>query len=308
MDNSVALYKSSIPSYRKSLLYTSNKNPINIFLNNEYNMEIQLAIKGGHETLELITDTERDEPSTIFFKLPLAEPKDINLVEKLNYYPAYASMNPYQRYIYLKWLVDPTQKIDIGYVFVYYYGLERQLMTGNFDLAFNEILLLRRHHNNRSFINYSNIALTHACLVKEKYDHIEELLQSIDVSFIDNVIILIMYYAKKPLNSIHIYGLIDDIIRIKNKPKFNNYYKKNPELFFKNIDNIMLNKYPKGDWHFYNDFDLSKIETIEQSAFANYSFPKTLKMIQFPDFLTCSEFKNKIFDVISEAHEKQKWN
>ena len=304
-NNTVVPYHNSIPPFRKNLLYTSNKNPDDINVRIGFTVSFRIGIKNDKVTIESLKDSENDEPSTIFYKLPII-PKEVDNIEKLGYYPSYAGMNPYQRYKYINWLIAPEKEIDIGYVFVYYYGLERQLMTGNFEESFNEILFLRKHHNNRSFMNYSNIALTHACLVKRKFDYIENLVKSIDIKFIDSVVILMLYYSKIPINSVYIYGLIDDIISITNTSKFRNYYKNNPETLFKNLNIVMSDRYPNGDWHFYNDFNLSEIDKTQHSAFANYSFPDDLRKVEFPDFLTNSKFIDIIFNIISDSHELTK--
>ena len=91
-----------------------------------------------------IKEEEKLDPSTIFRSLPIDKPSSFNSVEGLPYWPSYAAMYPEQRFVYLTWLHDVTQPIDMGYVFVYYYGLERQLLFGNFEKAFTEIMKLRK--------------------------------------------------------------------------------------------------------------------------------------------------------------------
>jgi len=86
-------------------------------------------------------------------KLPIKEPTRPDSVEPLGYYPSYAALRPEQRWVYLNWLRNVTEEVNIGYVFIYYYGLERQLLTGKFDRAFDEILKLREYHQNKSGVN-----------------------------------------------------------------------------------------------------------------------------------------------------------
>jgi hypothetical protein len=51
---------------------------------------------------------------------------------ELTYYPQYAELSPYARGAYLKWLSTGRQdpKAPIGFVFLFYYGLERRLLSG----------------------------------------------------------------------------------------------------------------------------------------------------------------------------------
>jgi hypothetical protein len=96
-----------------------------------------------------------NEPSLIFTGWPISKPKNPENVEPLGYYPS---------------LCDISKPIDIGYVFLYYYGLERHLVMGNFEEAYEEILYLLKYHNHPSFKNYSTTALIISCYNKGKYD------------------------------------------------------------------------------------------------------------------------------------------
>jgi hypothetical protein len=72
--------------------------------------------------------TARDEPSLINPVLPVEEYHD-NAAEPLPHWPTYEGMSPTARHRYLEWLADGARApIDIGYVFLYFYGLERRLL------------------------------------------------------------------------------------------------------------------------------------------------------------------------------------
>jgi uncharacterized tellurite resistance protein B-like protein len=81
-------------------------------------------------------------------------------VPEMGYWPSYRDMRPQQRLVYLRWLeggrVDPN--IQIGYVFVFYYGLERRLLVDGLDVQpiVTEVKRLRGiHADNGSFAGYS---------------------------------------------------------------------------------------------------------------------------------------------------------
>ena len=100
------------------------------------------------------------EPSLI----DIMEPVDLSPnkeVEPLGYFPCYSGLNASQRGKYLMWLCDIDQPIDIGYVFLYYYGIERFLYKcpEKFNQAYAMILRLRKYHNVKSFPSYSFGAL-----------------------------------------------------------------------------------------------------------------------------------------------------
>lgn len=95
--------------------------------------------------------------------LPIAAPSAGNAQEKLGYWPSYANVSPGCRGTYLRWLssgkCDP--ETDIGYVFLYFYGLERRLLVdqpppGEVELLVAEVVRLRGiYSGNGSFDGYS---------------------------------------------------------------------------------------------------------------------------------------------------------
>jgi hypothetical protein len=94
--------------------------------------------------------------------LPVAATKE-GAALSLNYYPDYRTISPQQRRDYLTWLAggrcDP--KVEIGYVFLFYYGLEQRIATLGCSIQeefqiLEEIMRLRGiYASNRSFENYS---------------------------------------------------------------------------------------------------------------------------------------------------------
>jgi hypothetical protein len=97
--------------------------------------------------------------------LPIATSSAGNAQEKLGYWPSYANVSPGCRGTYLRWLssgkCDP--ETDIGYVFLYFYGLERRLLVdqpppGEVELLIAEVVRLRGiYSGNGSFDGYSRV-------------------------------------------------------------------------------------------------------------------------------------------------------
>jgi uncharacterized tellurite resistance protein B-like protein len=84
--------------------------------------------------------------------------------ERLPYWPSYFDASPTQRSRYLDWLIrgrcDP--EIEIGYVFLYFYGLERRILVDRADhiAVAREVLRLRSIYSHcRSFNRYSGALL-----------------------------------------------------------------------------------------------------------------------------------------------------
>ncbi|ADG66915.1 hypothetical protein Plim_1078 [Planctopirus limnophila DSM 3776] len=84
--------------------------------------------------------------------------------EDLPYWPSYRGSSPAQRSRYLDWLIggrsDPA--IPLGYVFIYFYGLERRVLIDGADhtsIAEELIRLLKIYSSSRSFRQYGTSLL-----------------------------------------------------------------------------------------------------------------------------------------------------
>jgi hypothetical protein len=94
--------------------------------------------------------------------LPVAQ-FDNGSVPRLIYYPTYQTMFPNQRRNYLEWLASGRSNpaIEIGNVFLFFYGLEERITTANCSVQeeaqiLEEVLRLRKiYSQNGSFNDYS---------------------------------------------------------------------------------------------------------------------------------------------------------
>jgi uncharacterized tellurite resistance protein B-like protein len=118
---------------------------------------------GGHELRDPLTywaseAPKVDEASCIDRKLPVGKPMQ-EAPGALGYWPSYARISPSQRANYLAWLAGNRRAPldDIGYAFIFFYGLERRaLVEGkDFDLIFAETnRLLDTYTHSGSFHGY----------------------------------------------------------------------------------------------------------------------------------------------------------
>ena len=217
---------------------------------------------------------KKEEPSLLFVTKNINKPIDKNKIERPPYFPSYSDLTPEQRWIYLTSLSNPyDSSIDISYVFILYYGLERHLIYGNFEKAFDIILNLRDVHNNKSFQKYSGDALVLTCLLHQRSDMVIKFINSLDKTFefgFSDDLFLLCYY------SFDIPVLAEDIMRMTKSFEFTNtnYIKKYPDLFRDSLretimteigtESVDLKKY-------ITTSELSKSELYEVSIFANTS-------------------------------------
>lgn len=71
------------------------------------------------------------EPSLIDPDLPIDAPRPDSAGSSLSYWPSYAGISPGARAAYLNWLAEGRRSpgTNVGYVFLFFYGLERRLLV-----------------------------------------------------------------------------------------------------------------------------------------------------------------------------------
>ncbi|MDR2137363.1 MAG: TerB N-terminal domain-containing protein [Synergistaceae bacterium] len=99
------------------------------------------------------------EASCVYTRLEVRLEKGLDDLA-MGYWPTYSEMKPHQRGYYLRWLTtgrkDPVA--DIGYVFVYFYGLERRALLEKRDIfpIIGEVeRLLELYNGSRSFQSHA---------------------------------------------------------------------------------------------------------------------------------------------------------
>jgi hypothetical protein len=182
-----------------------------------------------------------EEPSLIDMNVKVKEPRDNVSVERPPYYPSYSSLTPEQKYIYWRFLANPYDlQVDISYVFILYYGLERHLFTHDFERAIEVILKFREVHTNESFQSYSGNAIVLSCLLHQRADLVTLFVQSLNDEYKRK------FSASLYLLAIHSFNIpleAQDLTRLAKTFRFTklNYIKEYPDLF-----NGYLEQYMQG--------------------------------------------------------------
>jgi hypothetical protein len=248
--------------------------------------------------------TGDEEPSLIYTKQHIIIPNNISLIERPPYFPTYSGLTPEQKGVYIKLLQNPyDSSIDIGFVFILYYGLERHLLIGDYEKAYKVILKLRDVHSNKSFQSYSANALVLTSMLHHKgeiaFDFIKSLDKSFEYSFSDNLFLLCYFSFEIPLTA-------NDIMRMARTFEFSNlnYIKKYPDVFLEVLESLLLEKYGEKTVlisQLLNKSDISKLSTQDVPIFANTS----IRDKSFPVPMLSSNFKlKKEFNILLEnTHE-----
>lgn len=252
-------------------------------------------------TLRMTSD---EEPSLVYTKQQIVVPSDISQIERPPYFPTYSGLSPEQKGVYIKLLQNPyDQNIDIGFVFILYYGLERHLLIGDYERAYKVILKLRDVHSNKSFQSYTANALVLTSLLHQKgeiaFDFIKSLDKSYEYSFSDNLFLLCYFSFEIPLTA-------NDIMRMARTFEFSNmnYIKKHPDIFQSVLEDLLIDKYGEKTIllsRLLSKSDVSKLLTQDTPIFANTS----IRDKSFPVPIISSNFKlKKDFNILLEnAHE-----
>jgi tellurite resistance protein len=139
----------------------------------------------------LATKSGYVDPALINPDLPVDSANPDRLGSSMSYWPSYSSISPRCRAAYLEWLAAcrRTPETNMGYVFLFFYGLERRLLLdaqsspkarAEAATIINEVeQLLEVYGENSSFSNYANGFLAYARLtfLEDSYDLNPERLQ-----------------------------------------------------------------------------------------------------------------------------------
>jgi len=233
------------------------------------------------------------EPSLIWKKLPIE--KSSELIQEAMYWPSYSAISPKARYEYLRWLQDITRPTNLSYVFLYFYGLERHLLVGDYDAAVDEIARLLKYHPKKSFVQYASRSLVVASLAKERLD------------VLDRVPSLLGEEIDETLAMRIIKGTTmtpDDIIDISSRVGFKNkrYIKMYPEIFKQELQKH-IDEYERQFGKLLSTFKLSDFSRTESDAFANQSIPERIRHVQVPVILDDVRFSQGICNLLQTAHD-----
>ena len=236
------------------------------------------------------------EPSLIWTRLPI-EPNN-ELETQPMYYPSYSGLSPKHRFQYLNWLKDITQETNLSYVFLYYYGLERHMLVGDYDKAVDEILKLLQYHNKGSFKGYATSALIAASAYRKRPDIVNKaplLLQETS-----NGSLILRKLAGKSL-------VAKDIIPLSSRVGYSNkrYIKLYPDLFEKELQKL-INDHETINGKILSNINMDELPKRSNIFFANLSLPEKIRTIEIADLISSLEFKRILRDLLSKAHENVK--
>lgn len=238
--------------------------------------------------------SHHEEPSIIYPDLPI---KECNNPLPLSYYPSYKELSPCQRYTYLNWLTNTSQNIDVGYVFIYYYGLERQLLHSKFENAINIIDELRKVHENSSFLHYSSEAIIYSCFYHNRIDFFQSL--EVKLSFSE-----LFAFAKLLLTG-KFYG--EDIINSASYVGFKNrkYIKEYPDLF---MDELLkyVNTENGSNYILIEESQIKESPIEKVNVFANISFDENSRSVAIYKVFKNEKIKYRLYEILKNTHENVK--
>jgi hypothetical protein len=247
-----------------------------------------------------------EEPSLIYPSQRVSK-SNISEVERPPYYPTYSGLSPAQKWVYANLLSNPyNPEINIGFVFILYYGLECHLLLGNFEQAFDLILKLRDVHANSSFQLYSAKALILSCILHKRPDLVLRFLDSLDkdheFNFSDNLFLLCCYSFNIPISPFQIMKMSKGFGHTNQ-----NYIKKEPELFVAKIEENLKREYGTNELvvkDLLGSKELQAIKTKKELMFANVSIRD--QEIPVPQIITEKSLKSAVQKILKTAHEDVK--
>ncbi len=279
----------NIPKEIVDLLWFSNGSLKNYRKEtNEFNFSF-----AGHN--QRIITTSISEPSAIDINLPLSDL--LFSPPPLGYYPSYERLTPQERTAYLNWLTDITAPIDIGYVFIFYYGLERHLFFGNAEDALATIFILRQFHNNSSFLDYSGDAIILYALIHKKWEILLNLIPeqlSDDMRLFTMALVNNSFSAQYIMESYRSFGFEN-----------NRYIKNEPELLLSTLEDLLIEQFSTPSFPVDHEEFKSAQGTVSLML-ANYSLLPEQRFFALPDISTSPRVHDKINELLVNTHESVK--
>lgn len=247
-----------------------------------------------------------EEPSLIT-TLPVTVPLNVETVPRPPYFPSYKELTPEQRWLYWEFLKNPYSGThDIGYVFIFYYGIERYLFSKKSRKAFEVTLKLRDCYSNQSFQSYSGTALMLYSMVEKDVSLAESFLSSLDKQYEmavpGSLLILLKYTLSLPLTAF-------ELMRYSTVFEFKNqrYIKNNSDMFLGFLQQEIKKLYNE-DFiplaEVLKNLDSQHIPAIDIPLFANISIRD--KVVRIPDFTKYAPFVNEMNQILVNAHEDVK--
>jgi hypothetical protein len=287
-----------VPEPTRSLLFLTDEDPSKA--SSPMSIKINIVLSSNGVNME--TDTGHNffgEPSLIWKRLTVQ--KNTSLEEQPLYYPSYILLSPEQRYQYLSWLRDITKPTNLSYVFLYYYGLERHLLIGDFENAFKEIIRLLENHDKGSFRSYAQRALIASVLHRKRLDLFNE--YQFLFEGVSNEIFILRRNLGANITPKEIMG-ISRMVGFTNQ----NYIRKYPGEFLQELERLVV-AYEHENGSLLAVIPQEELEVTETSFFANVSIPDNIRMIKTPQLLTNEKFKTLLCSFLEKTHDsvKQKY-
>ena len=276
-----------IPEPTKSLLWITDADTS--LIESATSIRIVVSSSGAHQQ----ENGFYAEPSLIWKKLPIEQNSE--LVQEAMYWPSYSAFSPKARYQYLRWLQDITQPTNLSFVFLYFYGLERHLLVGDYDAAVDEIVRLLKYHPKKSFVQYASRSLVVASLAKDRLDVLDRIPSLLSEEIDETLAMRIMKGTTMTP---------DDIIDISSRVGFKNkrYIKLYLDVFRLELQR-QIDDYERQFGKLLGTFKLSDFSRAQSDVFANQSIPDRIRHVQVPVILDDARFSKGIYNLLHAAHE-----
>ncbi|MHB1462614.1 MAG: TerB N-terminal domain-containing protein [Armatimonadota bacterium] len=258
----------------------------------------------SHDANDVVCEMGPSEPSAIYMNLPVAAYFDSNAcMPDPPYFPTYDQLSPVQRRFYLEWLSDINMVVDVGFVFLFFYGLERHLFWGRVDEAFNMVMRLRSHHKHPSFLRYSEASLVACSIYHKRPDFFLKLSSTMTNSTqreISNLYLLAKAVLKIPLSP-------HDIMTMSSSIGFSNKRCIDGEhALFETILGDVLETKCGTRYFSISSYQLSDCPVDVYPVVSNISVSSKLSFPALPSLNQHEAFRDDLCVILKAAHEQVK--
>lgn len=284
----------------RSLLWTTNSDPSKARHLGQYIIKIRFSVDRHEEKDPEDKYNLYSEPSLIWTKMPIKRNKFLE--ERKMYYPAYSELSPENRWQYLSWLQNIEKDTNPSYAFLYYYGLERHLLIGDFDNAVREVIKLFKHFKKINYLGGIINSLINISMYRGRKDIVKT--SPYLMNEITDWSLYLRALAGKSLK-------VEDLLSLYNSRAYyrNHFYTKclesYPDLFIKELEKS-LNEYQSKNGNILEKFQNSKLERVGQRIFYNLSLTDKATIMSQPNILNNKDFEAIFRGLFSKTYKNIK--
>jgi hypothetical protein len=249
------------------------------------------------------TKEMENDPSIIWTVMDIEAPSPNECVDtEIGYFPSYYNLDNKQKYLYLQWLKNIREPAGKSFLLILLYCLERNIVMGNYLEALDAITILRKHHKNEVFLNFSLGAIIGCAYYWKKNDIITQTEFDKKIGWYwynDDLVYLLV--SNNEIDE-------DDFIKLLLSLRCSKYqyFKDKRDDYKRSYRLVIKETYNKSMISMSDLVLLSQIELKQVKAFMNYKIDDEVRKLYIPNVIESKILKDNCKAIHEKVKERMK--